>query len=126
MAGRFDFDSRVLMCGNCGGPLQTGHTGGNVTCDYCGTVSVFTPRREDPVEPVAAVSNMSEEERIALLNRQDGSPPAIPAAVSQLLSRGADWLPGRRARLLPCGGPHAANWREEAISAAPNSSTSSP
>lgn len=93
MAGRFEFDSRVLMCGNCGGPLQTGHTGGNVTCDYCGTLSVFTPRREDPVEPVAAVSNMSEEERIALLNRQDGSPPAIPAAVSQLLSRGrlAPW-----------------------------------
>lgn len=96
MGKLFDFDSRVLMCRNCGGPLQTGFTGGQVTCGYCGTINVFTPRKEEPVEPAAVASDITEEERMALLNRQDGTQPEIPPAVSQLLSGGrlAPWKEG--------------------------------
>lgn len=89
----FDFEVRVLMCRNCGAPLRTGHTGGTVTCGYCDTVNVFTPRREEPVEPLAAAREMDEEERLELLRRQDGTQPEIPAGIGQLLSGGrlAPW-----------------------------------
>ncbi len=97
---------------------------GEVTCGYCGTVNVFSPRKEEPVEPVAAISDITEEERMTLLNRQDGTQPEIPPAVGQLLPE-ADWLPGRRVKLCPCGGSPVESLPAVAISAAPSSSTSS-
>lgn len=89
----FSFDVRVLMCRNCGAPLQTGFTGGEVVCSYCGTTNVFTPRKEEPVEPSSESQMLSEEERIALLKRQDGKQPEIPAVIRQLLVDGvlAPW-----------------------------------
>ena len=89
----FDFQARVLMCRNCGAPLRTGYTGGSVNCSYCDTVNVFTPRREEHVEPLAAAREIAEEERMELLRRQDGTQPDIPAGIGQLLSGGrlAPW-----------------------------------
>ncbi len=88
MQGNYDYDVRVLMCKNCGAPLKTGFTGGTVTCEYCGTVNVFTPRRDEPVEPAAAAVEMDEDQRIQLLRRQDGIQPQIPQELQPLLSGG--------------------------------------
>ncbi len=80
---------------------------GEVTCGYCGTVNVFSPRKEEPVEPVAAISDITEEERMTLLNRQDGTQPEIPPAVGQLLSGGrlAPWKEGEALSMwrITCG-----------------------
>ena len=96
MDHQFSFEVRVLMCSNCGAPLQTGFAGGTVACSYCGTVNVFTPRREEPVEPMAAAREIDEEQRMALLRRQDGIQPEVPAGIKQLLSGGvlAPWKEG--------------------------------
>jgi|GEM_PF-598219 len=96
MDHQFCFDIRVLMCSNCGAPLQTAFAGGTVTCGYCGTINVFTPRREEPVEPMAAAMEIDEEQRMALLQRQDGIQPEVPAGIRQLLSGGvlAPWKEG--------------------------------
>lgn len=96
MGKEFSFDARVLMCQNCGAPLETGFTGGEVTCGYCGTVNVFTPRKEEPIEPNSVMLPIEESERMALLRRQDGSQPSIPPSISQLLAGGklAPWKEG--------------------------------
>ena len=93
MEKEFSFDARVLMCQSCGAPLQTGFAGGEVTCGYCGTVNVFTPRKEEPEEPNASMRDIDENERLALLRRQDGSQPNVPPVIDQLLSGGklAPW-----------------------------------
>lgn len=89
MERQFDFEARVLMCGNCGAPLETGFAGGTVKCDYCGTTNVFEARREAPVEPRDAAREMNEDERLELLRRQDGSPPEIPSELNPLMENGA-------------------------------------
>lgn len=93
MEGQFDFEARVLMCGNCGAPLETGFAGGTVKCGYCGTTNVFEARREAPVEPRDAAREMDEDVRLELLRRQDGSPPEIPSELNPLMENGvlADW-----------------------------------
>jgi len=93
MANSFSFNARVLMCQNCGAPLQSGFTGGEVACGYCGTINIFTPRKEDPEEPDAVIREMDENDRLSLLRRQDGSQPNVPPVVDQLLSKGklAPW-----------------------------------
>lgn len=67
MQGQFDFEARVLMCSNCGAPVETCFAGGTVRCDYCGTTNIFEARREAPVEPRDATREMSENERLELL-----------------------------------------------------------
>ena len=93
MKEKFDFQARVLMCSNCGGPLETGFAGGTVKCDYCGTVNVFEPRKESPVEPLEVAGEIDEDERMELLRRQDGAQTEIPQALQPLLSDGvlAPW-----------------------------------
>jgi DNA-directed RNA polymerase subunit RPC12/RpoP len=93
MVEKFDFDRRVLMCGNCGAPLETGFAGGTVRCEYCGTSNLFLPRKEEPVEPLAAAVEMDEDTRMEMLRRQDGRQPEIPQELKPLISGGelAPW-----------------------------------
>lgn len=84
--GNFDFRRRVLMCGSCGAPLETGFAGGTVKCGYCGSTSQFLPRREEPVEPLDAAVEMDEEARMEMLRRQDGRQPEIPQELRPLLA----------------------------------------
>jgi predicted RNA-binding Zn-ribbon protein involved in translation (DUF1610 family) len=42
----FSYEVRVLLCQQCGGPVDAAVTAGSFPCTYCGVTMVLTPRRE--------------------------------------------------------------------------------
>jgi hypothetical protein len=46
MQTAFSYEFRVLLCHQCGGPIDAALTAGSFTCSYCGVTMVLTPRKE--------------------------------------------------------------------------------
>lgn len=67
---KFGTDVRVLVCKQCGAPLMASLTGGNVTCEYCGVVSVIAKRKETGIRitdpTLQNVSDPEERERLRM------------------------------------------------------------
>jgi hypothetical protein len=78
-ASAYRHDTRVLLCGRCGGPLPAPDAGGAATCDYCEATTELVARKHEltPVDEPA----ISEDDRIALLREQDGKPLRPPGTL---------------------------------------------
>lgn len=84
----FSHERRVLLCQQCGAPLEAIAAGGNVQCRYCGTYSALGVRDERPLFAVGAQSALPEPERLARLRAQDGRPLLPPHSLLPLLPNG--------------------------------------
>ena len=51
MATDFSHQIRVLMCQQCGAPLDADIEGGSVVCDYCGVENHIVPREQTAPPP---------------------------------------------------------------------------
>ncbi len=89
----FSYDVRVVMCQNCGAPIEAATGAGQVQCSYCQTQHQLIGRKEDPVEPAAAAQQIDENQRIVMLRQQDGKPMVPPQSIMSLLQGGKlpDW-----------------------------------
>jgi len=80
----FSHKVRLLLCGNCAGPLPAPNEGGIATCEFCDTKSVLDPREEIPITP-AERPPITEQDRLLKLRGQDGknvTPPSeLPFAL---------------------------------------------
>ncbi|MCO4745946.1 MAG: hypothetical protein KC912_14220 [Proteobacteria bacterium] len=85
MSTDFDHHIRVLMCSQCGAPLDADVSGGMVTCGYCGVEHQIRPR--EPANSKAK-SAVDEELRIQRLWAQEGRALPAPDQVARLLRRG--------------------------------------
>lgn len=84
----FSHDVRVVMCKNCGAPIEVSTAGGSAPCSYCGAQMQLIQRKDEPVEPAAAAQQMSEAQRLVMLQQQDGKPMVPPASIQSLLQGG--------------------------------------
>jgi len=83
----FGFEIRVLMCHQCGAPLEAATSGGSFRCEYCGVINHIVPRQtEAQLKPSTA--QLGEAARMGRLWAQDGKPISPPASVSRLLVNG--------------------------------------
>lgn len=85
MHSDFSHEIRVLMCLQCGAPLDAETGGCRIKCDYCGVVNEIMPRQPETQLQHAAIS---EEERMHRLWAQNGKSIPPPDAVKKLLSGG--------------------------------------
>lgn len=88
MRTKFSHDIRVLMCTQCGAPLEAEPGGGTFPCSYCGVTNQIVPRQTDARLAPPAPENISEEERLNRLRAQDGKPLLPPDSIKGLISGG--------------------------------------
>jgi LSD1 subclass zinc finger protein len=75
---------RLLLCKQCGAPLQLPPEGGSVQCSYCGTTSQLVPKpRVDPA--LFVKQRVDEATRYQKLRMQDASTPAVPPGLEPYL-----------------------------------------
>ncbi len=85
MKSDFTYEIRVLMCTQCGGPLETDTGGGNFKCDYCGVINQIMPRQ---IETQVESETISEKDRLTRLWAQDGKPLPPPDSIKGLIING--------------------------------------
>lgn len=81
----FRYDVRILMCEQCGAPLDAAQEGGRVACRYCRATNQIGRRNTTMVG--AATANrprIPEPERLMRLRAQDGRPMVPPPGVAHL------------------------------------------
>lgn len=83
----FGTQIRILLCPNCGAPMETPVAGGQTHCRYCNAVGQLAARDDRPLfQP--GVQPLSEDQRLARLRTQDGKPLVAPPALQGLLEGG--------------------------------------
>lgn len=86
----FSRELRLLLCPQCGAPIEGAIAGGSVTCRYCNANAVVAPRDESRDKAIAAVqSPVSEAERFQRLREQDHKPMLPPPALQHLVVNGS-------------------------------------
>ena len=91
----FRYDVRILMCEQCGAPLDAASEGGHVACRFCRASNVIGRRNVTMVGAAANRQRLSEPERIMRLRAQDGRPMVPPAGVQHLFGPGGTIEPWR-------------------------------
>jgi uncharacterized Zn finger protein (UPF0148 family) len=88
----FSRELRLLLCPQCGAPIEGALTGGTVSCRYCGATGVLAPRDESrDAASAAAQPAVSEAERFQRLREQEHKPLLPPPALRHLCVEW--WLP---------------------------------
>lgn len=98
----YSHDLRLVVCGQCGAPIEAELSGGTVRCDYCGAQSQLARRDEsaDRAEAEQARADAtSESERLERLWAQEKHPFAIPASLARYLS-GSELAPEQQRAAL--------------------------
>ena len=75
---------RMLLCPNCGAPLEAPLAGGRLRCSHCGQSSELAGRRQETVSR----STLSEAERFDKLRAQDGKPMMPPPNLRHFMQGG--------------------------------------
>ncbi len=90
MTGHTSFGTqiRILVCPNCGAPMETPVAGGQTHCRYCNAALQLAARDDRPLFQPGAPSALPEDQRIARLRTQDGKPLMPPPALIGLLEGG--------------------------------------
>jgi hypothetical protein len=88
MTSAFATDVRVLTCPQCGAPLRSAPSGGQVVCQYCHAPSVVKARDDRPLAPLGPP--VSEEGRMQGLwaQSQAYANTQLPPEMVQLLRNG--------------------------------------
>jgi len=100
----FSREMRLLLCPQCGAPIEGAIAGGTFTCAYCRATAVLAPRDESrEVAHAAAQPTMSEAERFQRLREQDHQPMLPPPAIHYLFANATsspELLPERAPQAL--------------------------
>jgi len=117
----YSHETRLLICGHCGAPLEVPTAGGHVTCNYCGRHSQLGGR-DERADIAAARSKqpVNEPERFQRLMAQDGKPLMPPQSLQHYLVGGGmpqqlvpgalqDWNSARAE--VQAGGPYGTHER---------------
>jgi hypothetical protein len=83
----FSCDTRVLICNQCGAPLEATVEGGAFQCRYCGAQNQVIAR-DDRSLLAPQQAPIGEDERMVRLRAQDGAPAKPPASLEGLLQAG--------------------------------------
>jgi hypothetical protein len=87
---QYTADIRILLCDNCGAPLEAPLSGGAIPCGYCRVPNVVAVRDERPTLGMpAAPAPIDEQERLRRLRAQDGRPMIPPLSLLPLMSGGS-------------------------------------
>ncbi len=84
---------RLLLCSNCGAPIDVAVGGGVVACRFCGANNQLAARTELPAFAGFTRTAMSEPERLARLRMQDDRPLLPPQSVAHLFGPGGEIPP---------------------------------
>jgi hypothetical protein len=86
----FNADVRVLLCPQCGAPLEVAAMGGTIPCRFCGAQAQVAVR-DDSLDQVLrpARQQLSEGERLSRLRAQASKPLVPPASIRHLFDQGA-------------------------------------
>lgn len=85
----FSRELRLLLCPQCGAPIEGSIGGGATTCRYCNAGLQLAPRDETRDVAIAAIEpQISEADRFQRLREQDGKPMMPPASLQHLLVNG--------------------------------------
>lgn len=88
MQTTFSAEVRVLICLNCGAPLEANIAGGSTTCRFCNTVNQLTRRNDQALFQPMAHARLPEPERLRLLRAQDGRLLLPPESLKSLFPNG--------------------------------------
>jgi hypothetical protein len=82
---------RLIVCANCGAPMEVEVGGGQAKCRYCDAVNMLAKR--DETRDIAQAqqgmdSRMSEAERLDVLRSQDNRPIIVPPSLERYLMGG--------------------------------------
>ena len=91
----FRYDVRILMCEQCGAPLDAASEGGNVACRFCRATNRIGRRNVTMVGASPNKPRLSEPERLMRLRAQDGRPMLPPPGVQHLFGPGGSIEPWR-------------------------------
>jgi len=84
----FSHDLRVLLCPQCGGPIDVKPEGGVVTCSFCNVKMLLASRLEKPAAPAAQTKETGESQRLEMMRAQDGKPFLPPPEIRYLIRGG--------------------------------------
>jgi hypothetical protein len=90
MSTAFSVQLRVLLCPQCGAPVEVSPAGGVSPCRFCGAHAEVAVR-DDSLDQVLRPQRqpISEQERLARLRQQDGKPLIPPGNIAHLFDGGA-------------------------------------
>lgn len=81
---------RLLLCSNCGAPIDVSPNGGVVGCRFCGANNQLVARAELPAFAGITRTALSEPERLARLRMQDNRPLLPPQSIAHLFGPGGE------------------------------------
>src|SRR5262249_50734103 len=84
----FSTQVRILLCSNCGAPLEASIAGGQTACRYCSAMNQLAGRDDRFLAGAQQQAPIPEPERIARLRSQDGRPLLPPASIASLVPNG--------------------------------------
>jgi hypothetical protein len=86
---------RLLLCTNCGAPVDVSVMGGSFQCRYCSAQSQLAARSALPAFAPHQASQIPEEERMRRLRMQDNRPLLPPQGIAHLFGPGGEIPPWR-------------------------------
>ena len=86
---------RLLLCSNCGAPIDVPSNGGSIACKYCSAQSQLAARAALPAFAPIQASGIPEEERVRRLRMQDNRPLLPPQGIAHLFGPGGEIPPWR-------------------------------
>src|SRR5690242_18221907 len=94
MNSTFSYQLRILLCTNCGAPIEMPRAGGQAACRYCNAVNQRAMRDERPLFTPGPQAFLREDERIARLRAQEGKPLLPPPILAPVIANG-ELAPGK-------------------------------
>ncbi|MCC6649359.1 MAG: hypothetical protein IT374_27780 [Polyangiaceae bacterium] len=91
MAGSYTTQVRVLLCAQCGAPIEVSPNGGLSACRYCGAQLELAARSALPAFAPPVRAALSEPERLARLRMQDNRPLLPPQSIAHLFGPGGQF-----------------------------------
>ena len=84
----FSPDARVLLCPQCGAPIDAKPEGGVFTCKYCNVRVMLGSRPAGAIPSAAKPEVSSESHRLDMLRAQEGRPQMAPPDIRYLIHDG--------------------------------------
>src|SRR4051794_4875085 len=84
----FSTQARLLMCQNCGAPIEAKILGGFSQCPFCDAQNRVLGRKQTLVGASVPTSPITEDERLSRLRAQVGREITLPPSIASLQEGG--------------------------------------
>lgn len=109
---------RLLLCSNCGAPIDVSPNGGMVQCRFCSAQNQLMARAQLPAFAPIAAATVPEEERVRRLRMQDNRPLLPPPGIAHLFGPGGEIPPWREQEVFTAWQVARKRTAEQAMDAA--------